>query len=329
MGAIGSPAALRTIAELLSEFELGQSDSALPQIACHLISLYRYRPAQSLVEQVIVRAGDPTAPLPQLARVAAEALGRLGDAQSIRLLMQEFSRSQPDRNLDHSLRYALFEIADSATVAQYLDASHPAQRDVALSTLALLGAEEYLTATRLVAMAGDTTPAAAAAANLLLLRPNLAESAVELLSPAWQRQLASGPPPELFQRLVGGWFDQPAMQQWIADHLRAPEQPSDWLWVEAALRAAAGKTIPTAWHGWILAALAEDGPRISRLLEKIDLGAAQQAPLLQRLQELIGTQADPATRRQLLVSLPPRYGYRDDQLVEERSTAWPAVTVSR
>ncbi len=73
--------------------------------------------------------------LPAVQRVAAEALGRVGDARAVPDLVAA-SASPTDRVLEHSLTYAVIEINDSAsTVAAGLQATASRSRRAALIAL--------------------------------------------------------------------------------------------------------------------------------------------------------------------------------------------------
>ncbi len=85
-------------------------------------SVWRDAGAQELLQNLI-RTGSA-----QIKRVAAEALGRLGDKAAVPSLLAA-APAQPDRVLEHSLTYAMIEIDDPAsTTAGLTDANPFAQR---------------------------------------------------------------------------------------------------------------------------------------------------------------------------------------------------------
>ena len=63
---------------------------------------------------------------PAVQRVAAEALGRIGDARAVPHLIAA-SAAPVDRVLEHSLTYALIEIGDPASTAAGLQRRPPAR----------------------------------------------------------------------------------------------------------------------------------------------------------------------------------------------------------
>ena len=84
---------------------LRADDTRLARAACHAVGLHRYAAARRPCESLLL-ASDPA-----LRRAAAEALGRLGDPESIAHLLPAFERGALDRHEEHSRLYALIEIA--------------------------------------------------------------------------------------------------------------------------------------------------------------------------------------------------------------------------
>jgi putative heme-binding domain-containing protein len=81
---------------------------------------------------------------PAVQRVAAEALGRIGDARAVPDLIAA-AASPADRVLEHSLTYAVIEIGDAAsTVAMGLQATAPRSRRAALIALDQMGGGQLM-----------------------------------------------------------------------------------------------------------------------------------------------------------------------------------------
>lgn len=107
------------------------SDTAR-QAALHSISVWRDRGGYKNVLDILQ---DPN---PHVKRAAAEALGRLENRAAVPALLkaaESLDKSAPDRVLEHSLIYALIEIADGQGTAAGLTASHAAVKRVALIAL--------------------------------------------------------------------------------------------------------------------------------------------------------------------------------------------------
>ena len=84
------------------------------------------------------RSGSAQVPVPAVQRVAAEALGRIGDAAAVPDLLATAARPL-DRTLEHSVTYALIEIANPAATRAGLSAASARTRRAALVALDQMG----------------------------------------------------------------------------------------------------------------------------------------------------------------------------------------------
>ncbi|HSH94560.1 MAG TPA: PVC-type heme-binding CxxCH protein [Roseimicrobium sp.] len=107
---------------------LNDTDPSVVIAAAHVVSLWRDAGAAGRLEWMLQ---DRDA---QRARVAAEALGRLGKSKSVSALLSA-AATERDRVLEHSLIYALIEIADPMATAQGLKSASPHTRKAALISL--------------------------------------------------------------------------------------------------------------------------------------------------------------------------------------------------
>ena len=98
------------------------------QAAAHSASVWRDREAAPLLVEQLGRAG------PALQRVAAEALGRIGDPAAVAPLLSALGATQ-DRVLRHSLTFALIEIADPKATRKGLRSDSLETRRAALIAL--------------------------------------------------------------------------------------------------------------------------------------------------------------------------------------------------
>jgi putative membrane-bound dehydrogenase-like protein len=115
-------------ARALVRDRLNDADDSVAQVAIHSVSLNRDRQALPvLVEQLKSSSLHHR-------RAAAEALGRLGDVRAVPALL-EASGQPVDRILEHSLIYALIEIANPETTRAGLASSNPSIRLAALIAL--------------------------------------------------------------------------------------------------------------------------------------------------------------------------------------------------
>ena len=107
---------------------LFDGDALVRSAAHHSVSLWRDQSAVSdLIRSLPLR--DPARQ-----RLAAEALGRIGDRQAVGPLLVAAGESV-DRVLEHSLIYALIEIADPSATRKGLDSSNSKVRRVAMIAL--------------------------------------------------------------------------------------------------------------------------------------------------------------------------------------------------
>ncbi len=120
---IGQPEARQAVRQALND-----ENESVRQAAVH--SIAAWRDAES-VPALLETLSWGTAPLQ---RVAAEALGRIGDSRAVAPLLA-LTGVKNERVLEHSLTYALIEIADPAATAAGLSASSPYTLRAALIAL--------------------------------------------------------------------------------------------------------------------------------------------------------------------------------------------------
>jgi putative heme-binding domain-containing protein len=108
---------------------LEDPDDTNRQAAIHSVSLHRDGEA---VPQLVKLLQNPSRPN---RRAAAEALGRIGDAAAVPALLAAVGEPNNDRALEHSLTYALIEIANAKVTAAGLQSDNPRVRRAALVAL--------------------------------------------------------------------------------------------------------------------------------------------------------------------------------------------------
>ncbi|HEV3298260.1 MAG TPA: PVC-type heme-binding CxxCH protein [Planctomycetaceae bacterium] len=110
---------------------LADADESVRQVAAHCASVLCDRKAVAQLIKLLTAKSAPNR------RVAAEALGRLGDKSAVAPLLAAAGRSPSgaDRILEHSLTYALIEIADPAATRSGLTSDNPSIRRAALIAL--------------------------------------------------------------------------------------------------------------------------------------------------------------------------------------------------
>ena len=107
---------------------LSDRDQTVRHAALHSAAVWRDAGALPGVRAAL------SSKLPALQRAAAEALGRIGDARAVPDLLAVASRRM-DRTLEHSVTYALIEVAHPAATRAGLEASSPHAKRAALIAL--------------------------------------------------------------------------------------------------------------------------------------------------------------------------------------------------
>jgi putative membrane-bound dehydrogenase-like protein len=116
-------------ADALVRRALDDPDESVRHAAMHVVSLHR--DGQATAKLLAILDGDT----PASRRVAAEALGRLGDASAVPHLLAAAAGAVDDRILQHSLIYALIELADPEPTAAGLASNEAGTRAAALIAL--------------------------------------------------------------------------------------------------------------------------------------------------------------------------------------------------
>lgn len=221
---------------------LGDHDETVCQAAIHSVSVWR--DAEALPRLI----GLLTNQSPHLKRAAAEAIGRIGDKSAAPELLKAAAGVRNDRALEHSLIYALIEIADPESARNGLLATSPQTKRAALIALDqmdygglkpetvtpfLVSPNELLkeTASWIVGRRPDWADALAGFFRERLLAKRLTESdRIDL-----ERQLA---------QLARG----PAIQELLAQTLADAATPNESRLTALRAMAKAGlKETPSAW----------------------------------------------------------------------------------
>ncbi len=175
-------------------------------IAAHAAGLWRDQAALGALTTLLTTEDSP----PTVKRAAAEALGRLGHADAIPALLSEAGQ-EPDRVLEHSLIYALIEIAQAAPLQKALRQGNPDRKRAALIALDQMRPSP------------STPDMVLAVANSGI--PRLEETAAWLLGkhPEWAPQIADHLETRLdetsAQQLIQKLAPQPTIQQMISEQL--------------------------------------------------------------------------------------------------------------
>jgi putative heme-binding domain-containing protein len=144
-------------------FALADPALEVRQTALHAISLHRDHEAVSQLVKMLATESPPNR------RVAAEALGRIGDKSAVPALLAAAASMESDRFLEHSITYALIEIADPAATAAGLAHTDPRVRRAALIALDQMDGGR-LDATQVASLLESPEPAVRDAAAWIVSR---------------------------------------------------------------------------------------------------------------------------------------------------------------
>ncbi len=235
-------------------------------------------------------------------RAAAEALGRIGENTAVPALLAALAEPT-DRALEHSLTYALLEIADVKATAEGLRSKNPAVRRAAL--VALDGMKEGNLRPEMVTDSFSATEARLketawwiagrhpdwASSVAGFLRERLA--AASTLTPAGRDELA-----QHLTRFANG----EAIQKMLADRLR--DSTSDAATRQIALRAIARanlKETPPSWIDALVASLSSDNSDLQieavAAVRSLRLTPKRAAPLAEALAKIGGESSASAKLR--------------------------------
>lgn len=248
---------------------LDHPDKIVRQVAAHSVALWRDREA---VPQLLRWFGFASH---QNRRVAAEALGRIGDKRAVPVLLQA-SGAPADRALEHSLTYALIEIADREGTAKGLESPNQLTRRTALIAL------DQMKAVKL--------DANVVAKELASADPRMKEAAWWIVGrhPEWggvlagflrerlaARDLAAGERDEWI-RLLARFSRTTSVQELLTERLKDPLAPAE---VKAlVLRAMAQSSLREAPAAWL------DG--LAQIVSGNDMELAREAIATVRAQRM-------------------------------------------
>jgi putative membrane-bound dehydrogenase-like protein len=245
-------------------------DPDVRQAALHSVSAWRDREA---LPRLLPLLGSPSA---HNRRAAAEAIGRIGDPRAVPALLTALA-NPADRMLEHSLTFALIEIADRDGTVAGLASASPHTRRAALTAL------DQMKAGR-VAIEAVTTELASADPKLRETAWWIASRHPEwgnaLVSPLRRRLLETARSPadrdELVRRLAQ-LAGRDVVRDWIGGQLRDAATP-----IEArrtilrAMTQTSLKEVPPGWTAALTALLAnQDGELIG---ESVAAARALQIP---------------------------------------------------
>ena len=243
---------------------LADGDTTVRQAALHAAGLWRDRDAFPAI------TGALRSNVPALQRVAAEALGRIGDPRAVPDLIAMAAR-ETDRVLDHSLTYALIEIDNPAATAAGLQAAAPRSRRAALIALDQMESSRLEPDAVLPLLDAPEPLLADTAWWIASHHPDWGDALAPLVRARLRATASTAAQRDDLQQKLAAFGSNPAVQALIADTvLTAPTADAR----KTALRAMAAaattsasrvKELPAAWIEPVARALGDADAEVTRL----------------------------------------------------------------
>ncbi|MCC6510306.1 MAG: hypothetical protein IT423_14475 [Pirellulaceae bacterium] len=328
------------------------SEASLRQIAAHAVSVQRTVAARQSLEVALASESDPAA-----MRAMAEALGRIGDASSLSILLSKLPAAKEDRMLEHSLLYALIELDQAEQLSASLQSNDSAIVRAAIVAIDQSGHTDLLKPAQLIAHL--TSPDAAlrqCAATILAAHSDWSAVGAKDLAQAWQRVETE---PELRSGLaivLKAWSATPEVVALATGRLdaitqlsQAPQRTASLAaWLEV-LSGVNNQKLPSAWVpgltklletsdvssqsnlvGWLsgLKIEASDAPAITKTVTQAVLKSTDAASKLKLLSCLrAGTKVDDPALEQMVVE--NFLGQHGVETIGEASSALSRLQLSR
>jgi putative membrane-bound dehydrogenase-like protein len=322
LSSLGSPAALSAITEQLVHAGQATSPAApLLQAACHIVSLHRFTPAREPLEQLLLHTS------PQVRRVAAEALGRVGDVDSAGKLLASLQAGVDDRHWQHSVTYALIELGATDVAVKWLASTKTedttaAQNMVALMVIDQLRAAEQLTPNMLLDGLKSTHDNYRRTASQILARnpqwaANYRAPIDELFMQVSSDRLPAIPATPLIT-IVQGWREtqtvQSLMTQWLSSAVGSA--PAKQQLLQQLLSTYADYPIPADWSEPLAQWLRQSDPasqlQLAEVLARVNFAQAEQ--VIEQLLEQAKTASASERKIRFLAALPTGVSCQDRQL---------------
>ncbi len=190
------------------------TDETVRQAAIHTSSVARDRAAvPELIK--IVRRGTP-----QNRRAAAEALGRLDDRTAVPVLL-EVAGEELDRTLEHSVTYALIELAAPQETAEGLASKNPRTRRAALLAMDQMSGGGLQPEAVAALVTSPDASAKDVAVSILERHSDWASALAPWLSRELMAGSLTGDNAELFANLLARYGGNEAIQKLVAARLTA------------------------------------------------------------------------------------------------------------
>lgn len=208
--ALGTPEALRLCDQLLT------SDiPAVAKVACHVVSLHRYRPSLPKLQKLLNHSNAA------ICRVASEAIGRIGKQVSVNAILNADHLGSEDRFVQHSLRHAYIEIC-----RQHKDFKFPQMNlsDEQLATTVLVASQlnrvtEIDTDILFNALRSQNEELQSVVTDAICREPKLINRSMDSVKALWSEAITSKSSAIAAVKILSHSKDQPKTAAFILDLL--------------------------------------------------------------------------------------------------------------
>jgi putative membrane-bound dehydrogenase-like protein len=228
---------------------LAEGEATVQQAALHSVSLWRDREALSALLRLL------RCPAPHIERVAAEALGRIGDKSAVPALLDAVGQPT-DRVLEHSLTYALIEIGDRDGTAVGLNSKNVRVRRAALIALDEMDRGGLMPETVAAELNSKEPLLKEAAAWIATRHPEWGGALAGFLRERLARKDLPDPERDELARQLARFARAVAVQEMLAERVQDDSSSQESRQIALRAMAQAGlKETPEVWFGSLTRAL--------------------------------------------------------------------------
>ncbi len=302
---------------------LQSSEASVRQIAAHAISVQRRTSVPNALATLHGALTEETNAA--AARAMAEAIGRLGNEQSVPVLLGKLSMADGDRMLEHSLIYALIELGASKPLIAALESSDKRIARAAMLALDQSGQVDDTFAAKVWnALISDDKAVVQAAADILARHKEWAASDAIRFEQLWPMVEKSEAVRAASAQVLAAWVGDSKIVQLLSQRINevaGASAKSDKLgWLLDSLAGVKSQALPASWSDGLLklmqTANEAEQLRLAAWLSNLKLDEAQGRAVAETVEGLVSKAKDDAVKLKLLTAL--RAGTQLSQPAQEQ-----------
>lgn len=290
----------------ICEQQLLSHHKPVVKAACHALALHKHEPARETIESLLNHSDL------SIARVAAEALGRIGNPLSSTAILNSPHFLSEDRFIQHSLMYALIEITRTRS---RLTVDVENLNELQLTTIINVAKETNLLNTidskiLFSALGSQNQELQIATAHALNALPKVVNDSTEYLTDVWESTYDSPISRNVVVSLLREPRHQPNVEAFILRQItNATNQNKDYqLWLAQNFHELAPTQLDAEWISQLLTWL-KHGPQelsvqIARSIAKLNVPTSSAEQILAAVLTLIDSTKDARTKISLASTIP-------------------------